>query len=133
VLSFSLRRATSAAAAALTLALGACGSKNSPPTEPSGPPVQSTTVTITASGASPKNVQVNIGERVLFINNDNRAHNMTSDPHPEHNDCPDLNVVGLLQPGQRRETQNLVQPRVCGFHDHDLPNVANLQGSITIR
>ena len=58
---------------------------------------------------------------------------MTSDPHPDHSNCPDLNQVGLLQPGQSRETANLVFPRVCGFHDHGLPDVTSLQGTITIR
>jgi plastocyanin len=129
----SVRRLTPAAAAALALVLGTCGSKPATPIEPSGPPVQSTTITITASGATPKNVQINVGDRVRFVNSDTRAHNMTSDPHPDHNDCPELNAVALLQPGQSRETLNLVQPRVCGFHDHDLPNVTTLQGSITIR
>jgi plastocyanin len=118
------------ATGALVAPLG-CGSK--PPTEPSGPPVATTTITITAAGANPKNVQINIGQRVLFINNDNRAHNMTSDPHPEHSDCIEINQVALLQPGQQRETSNLVQPKVCGFHDHDLPDNNGLKGTITIR
>lgn len=118
--------------AGIVAAAVACGGSK-PPTEPSGPPVQSTTITITASGATPKNVLVNQGDRVLFINNDVRAHNMTSDPHPDHTDCVEINQVGPLQPGQRRETLNLIQPRVCGFHDHDLPDIAGLKGTITIR
>ena len=102
-------------------------------TNPSPPPVQSTTITITGAGVSPKNVIVSLGDRVLFINNDGRSHNMTSDPHPDHNDCPDINQVGFLAAGQSRETGNLVIARVCGFHDHDDPGQQNLQGSITIR
>jgi plastocyanin len=108
--------------------LSACGK-----TKPSPPPVQSTTITITGSGASPKNVIVSVGDRVLFVNNDSRSHNMTSDPHPDHNDCPEINQVGFLSAGQSRETGNLVIARVCGFHDHDDPGQQNLQGSITIR
>ncbi len=91
------------------------------------------TITITAAGANPRNVVINVGERVRFINNDNRNHNMTSDPHPDHNDCPDVNQVGILTPGQSRETANLVFARVCGFHDHDLPDSTALKGTITIR
>jgi len=71
---------------------------------------------------------------VTFINNDNQSHNMTSDPHPEHTDCPEINSVGFLSGGQQRQTGNMVTNRaVCGFHDHDLPNVAGLQGSISIQ
>src|SRR5262245_66637958 len=100
---------------------------------PSPPPVESTTITITSAGASPKNVIIALGQRVLFINNDTRPHNMTSDPHPDHMDCPDINQVGFLNPGQSRETGNMVVARTCGFHDHDMPGVTGLQGSITTR
>jgi plastocyanin len=121
-----------ARAAALLSAglLAACGG-NSTPSGPSSSNVQ--TITITAAGASPRNVTVSQGERVRFLNNDNRAHDMTSDPHPEHTNCPELNQVGLLQPGQSRETANLVQPKTCGFHDHINPDAVTLQGSIVIR
>ena len=114
------------------MALAACGSGgNNNPGGPSNSNVQ--TITITAAGVNPRNVTVSQGERVRFLNNDNRSHNMTSDPHPEHSDCLEINQVGILQPGQARETNNLVQSRTCGFHDHDLPNVTTLTGSIVIR
>jgi hypothetical protein len=58
---------------------------------------------------------------------------MSSDPHPDHTDCPELNQVGFLNPGQSRETGNLTLPKTCGFHDHDLPNITGLQGRIVIR
>jgi len=115
-------------------ALTSC--KKSSPTTPSPgdtTQVQTNTITITSTGASPRNVLINAGTRVLFVNNDSRSHNMTSDPHPEHTDCPDINQVGFLAPGQSRETGNLVTVRTCGFHDHDLPSSATLQGQIVIR
>lgn len=119
------------------LMLGSCGGggSSSTPTSPSTPgtPTTTTTITITANGVSPKDIQVTAGARVTFVNNDTRAHNMTSNPHPEHTDCTQLNQVGLLTPGQSRETGNLTTVRTCGFHDHDLPAVANLTGSIVIR
>jgi plastocyanin len=90
-------------------------------------------VTITAAGVSPRNITVAVGSRVLFVNNDSRPHEMGSDPHPDHTDCPEINTVGMLAPGQRRETANLVTVRTCGYHDHLLPNNAALQGTITIQ
>ena len=116
---------------ALAVAAAASCSKSSP-VDP-GPPVQTNTITITATGASPRNVQIAVGSRVLFINNDARSHNMASDPHPEHTDCPEINQVGFLSPGQNRETGNLVIARTCGFHDHDNPNTTSLTGTITIQ
>jgi hypothetical protein len=69
---------------------------------------------------------------VLFINNDSRGRNMGSDPHPEHDQCPALNI-GLLNPSQQRETLNLVDTRTCGYHDHDDPGNQNVWGRIIIR
>ena len=111
--------------------LAACGGGS--PSTPS--PAGGTTITITAAGVSATQLNVSPGTRVLFVNNDTRSHNMTSDPHPEHNDCPEINSVGVLQPNQSRETGNLVTVRTCGFHDHDDPPPAGNRwtGRITIR
>lgn len=118
-------------AAAMTITLSSCG--GSTPTQPEPPPVVTTTITITASGANPRNIQVAPGSRVRFVNSDTRPHDMTSLPHPEHTDCPEINQVGVLTPGQARETGNLVTVRTCGYHDHDLPNNASLTGQIVVR
>lgn len=120
------------AALALT-GIGSCaGSSPSEPTPPP-PPTATNVITITSAGANPRNVVIDAGTRVRFINNDSRAHNMSSDPHPEHTDCNEINQVGLLTAGQTRETGNLNTARTCGFHDHDLPNNTNLLGTIVIR
>ena len=97
------------------------------------PPVAGTTVTITSAGVSPKNLQVSPGTQVTFINNDVRAHDMSSNPHPEHTDCPAINQVGVLVPGQSRQTGNLNIARSCGYHDHNDDRNTNLQGTITIQ
>ena len=89
---------------------------------------------ISSSGVlTPSEITVPAGSRVLFINNHSRPHQMASDPHPEHDQCPEINQVGLLSPGQRRETGNLVTVRTCGVHDHDDPDNASLHGRIVIR
>ena len=123
-------RALAVAVAAIGIA--SCGDSPSEPSDP-GPPVQTNTITITSAGASPRNVQIALGSRVLIINNDSRAHDMVSDPHPEHNDCLEINQVGVLAPNQQRETGNFVDARTCGFHDHGEPNNSSLQGIITAR
>jgi hypothetical protein len=58
---------------------------------------------------------------------------MSSDPHPEHTECPEINQAGFLAPGQQRQTGNLNNPRTCGFHDHNQPSNAALTGSIIIQ
>lgn len=98
-----------------------------------GTDTATTSIVITSSGVSPKTLTVARGSQVTFVNNDVINHEIFSDPHPEHTDCPDINQVGFLVPGQSRQTGNLNAPRTCGFHDHSLPFNISLQGSITIR
>jgi plastocyanin len=127
------------AAAAALIAAAACGggSSNSgggggTPTAPTPTPTTAT-ITITASGVSPRTVTISAGSRVTFVNNDTRAHDMASDPHPSHTACPEINDVGFLQPGQSRTTGNLNTARTCGFHDHNRDTDTSLQGSIVIQ
>ncbi len=116
------------------LAATACGGSSSSPASPVlTAAVQTTTITITAAGVSPNNIDVALGARVLFINNDSRSHNMTSDPHPDHTDCPAINSVGFLQPGQQVQTGNLNTARTCGYHDHDDPFNTKFRGTINIK
>jgi len=109
--------------------LSGCGGSSD--TMPSTTPAA--TITITTSGVSPKSVTVARGSQVEFINKDTTFHEMTSNPHPEHTDCPEINSVGFLSPGQSRQTGNLNTSRTCGFHDHDNPTNTAVQGSIVIQ
>ena len=119
------------AALGVLAVLPACGGGSTPTTPP--PPSNPYVFTITTAGVNPKELTVPPGTRVLFVNNDTRRRNMTSDPHPEHDICPEINNVGLLNQNQMRETGNLVVVRTCGFHDHDDPDNANVRGRIVIR
>lgn len=104
------------------------------PTNPSpGPNPSQPTITITSSGVSPKELTINAGQRVLFVNNDTRFHEMNSDPHPEHGSCPAIDQIGFLNPGQTKETGNFVSAMTCGYHDHNLFDVTALQGRIIVR
>ena len=118
---------------AATIALARCGGSGSNPSTPT-PSDNPNQMVISSTGVlTPSEITVTAGSRVLFINNHSRPHQITSDPHPEHTDCPEINQVGLLSQGQRRETGNLVSVRTCGIHDHDDPDNASLKGRIVIR
>ena len=101
------------ACAAAAAALSHCGSS-----APTGPSADNPTITITATGVSPSQVTIHVGGRVTFLNNDVRIHAMSSDPIQTHTDCPAINDVGLLNPGQSRSTAAFDTARTCGFHDH---------------
>jgi plastocyanin len=130
------------AACGIALMIGACGggssssvtgpSPTTPTTTPAGA-VNTLTITIANNAVSPKDIIVPRGSQVTFINNDNRTHDMESNPHPEHTECPELAQVGFLNVGQTRQSGNLNTARICGFHDHNAADVAGLQGSITIQ
>lgn len=123
----------SLALAGAVLVLAGCGGGNESPASPT-PGENPNQMVISASGElTPHEITIAAGSRVLVINNHSRPHFFASDPHPEHDACPDINQVGLLAPGQRRETGNLVTIRTCGVHDHDDPDNAALRGRIIIR
>jgi plastocyanin len=129
--------------ALLTVLLAAgCGGDNdgggittmpTTPTNPTTPPVATTTITITAAGVNPQRITVPPGSRVTFVNSDTVAHEMNSDPHPTHGDCPAIDDIGFIAPGQSKQTGNLTVIRTCGYHDHNRPTVATLQGQIIVQ
>lgn len=112
--------------------VAACSNSDSA-ASPSQEPSKDATITITATGATPRTLVVAPGTQVTFVNSDGAVHEMFSDPHPEHTDCPEFDSVGRLTPGQSRQTTNLVTVRVCSFHDHLNPFTSSLKGSVTIR
>lgn len=134
-----MRNRSSAAALLLGCAayslLSACGWGKSPstPTSPTPPGPSGHTVTITSAGLSQRSIEIPLGGRLTIVNSTGVAHDMGSDPHPSHEDCPELNQIGMLQPGESRTSGNLVEARVCGMHDHLRPLVAALQLRVTIR
>jgi plastocyanin len=94
-------------------------------------PTQDATITITAAGLSPREVQLKAWNQVTFVNNDTQPHNIVSDPVNEHTQCPAINNVGFLPPGATRQTLTMIGG-VCGFHDHlNLTNDA-LRGTIRV-
>jgi plastocyanin len=129
------------AALALGVAAACGGGGSDSPTSPTPPTggggtgsaSDSATITITSAGVvSPSTVTIRQGGRVTFVNGDTRPHDMASDPHPSHEDCPPMDQVGFLAAGQSRTSGNFNTVRTCGFHDHNLPGNTGLQGRITI-
>ena len=132
------------AACGLALMLAACGGSSSGGSNPAGPSpvtptttpagaVNTTTITIQNNVATPKDIIVPRGSQVTFINNDNRPHDMESNPHPEHTECPALAQVGVPQSRPEPAERQPHHRRICGYHDHNLAEVAGLQGSITVQ
>jgi hypothetical protein len=125
-----------AAAVGLAIAAACGGTSSSTPNSPTGgctPSTNPNTIVIQSGQICPKTLAVARGSQVTIINNDSRTHQMDSDPHPEHNQCPELNQIDTLNSGQSRSSGNLNTARTCGFHDHLAPDNAALKGTITIQ
>lgn len=117
-------------AAAASVAVVAACSGGTSPTGPANTTV--TTVTITAAGVSPKEVRVGAGAQVRFMNNDTVNRQINSNPFPAHDDCPPINEVGLLTPGQSRMTGALSLQGACGFHEHLTEGAPEFLGMILV-
>jgi plastocyanin len=125
-------------AVAALAAVAACGGdSNGTPTGPgagSGSPGPSgATITIANGAVSPSTVTISVGQSVTFVNNDGGVRNVTSDPHPVHTDCPQINAVGNISNGQTKLTSAFTAAGSCGFHDHDRPDEASRKGRINIQ
>src|SRR5438093_11058133 len=123
-------------AGALAVAIAGCGGSSTSPSGSGGGSgggtTGTTTITISNNTVSPKSINVTQGTQVTFVNNDSVNHEMDSNPHPEHTDCPEINAVGFIAPGQSKQTANLNTVKTCGYHDHERDQVTSLQGTITI-
>lgn len=124
--------------------LTAC-SGSTPDTPPASPPLPTSpspspqlhrwplqaTIVLTPEGVEPGSVTINVGGRVIFVNRDTRPHEIVSDPYLRHEDCPPLNQVGFLSPGQQGESAIFENVRDCGFHDH--LNPTSVTGRVEVR
>ena len=47
---------------------------------------------------------ITTGGQVTFVNRDLVVHDIQGGIDPDHRDCPEIDIVGFLQPGQSRAT-----------------------------
>ena len=127
--------ALAAAAIALAAALS-CGGSSSSPSPSTGvctPSANPNTLVLMANSICPQTLTVSRGSQLTIMNQDSNTHEMNSDPHPEHTDCPELNQIGFLSTGQSRSSGNLNTARRCAIHDHNNSTRDALKATITIQ
>jgi plastocyanin len=115
-------------AVAMVAACGSSSSPMSPAPTPSGP-----AVTISATGFSPLEITIPVGARVTFVNSDRLGHEISSGIDHNVRECPEVDVIGFLGPGQSRGTGTFDQPKTCRFHDHAKVGIAAYQGRIVVQ
>lgn len=101
------------------------------PTAPSdsAPCAEGAVISITGNGLTPAGVTIGAGQSVTFRNDDTVAHQIASGPAPSYTDCPPINAVGRLEPGQSMQTGALTTTRSCGFLDLLRSGDARWQGN----
>jgi plastocyanin len=126
---------TGALMALLFLAVGCDYNSPAAPT----PPATSTAgqsgamISLTSSGLTPATVAITPGQAVTFRNDDSIAHEIVSGPVPSYSDCPAINSLGRLEPGQSKQTAALTESRSCGFLDLLRTGDRRWQGTITVQ
>ena len=130
------KHSIAAALLAAFASLAACGGGGtSTPRSPAGTQVVAgsigATISLTATGASPVEVRIEPTQRVRFINTDTRPHQIQTNPHNLHTDCPSSNVI-LLNPGQQVDSGIFNDVKTCGYHDHLLAEDQKFWGTIRV-
>jgi hypothetical protein len=113
------------------LLLSACGSDTPTTTAGTGSScnlVSAQTVTIGASGVSPKIACVLVAGSVTFSNGDTVAHTIAADNAVA---CP-LVDVGALAPAATRTVVFPAAISSCGYHDAGSPTNTAFQGSVSV-
>jgi len=82
---------------------------------------------------SPLELTIAVGQRVTFVNNDVRSHDVVGGVDPNHPDCPEIVQAGFLTPGRSGDTGVFTSARTCEYHDHTELSVPAFQGRIIIR
>jgi len=114
-------------------AASACGGGGGgmTPTNPTPANTLGATIHITATGVTPNDVTIAVGQHVRFVNDDTRPHQIQTNPHLFHTDCPPNNIA-ILGPGQSAETGTFGEAKGCGYHNHLLPDTASYYGVIRV-
>jgi plastocyanin len=130
---------TGAAVLSIAALAAACGGGSSTPPPVTGNPITPTvvagsigaTITLSASGVSPADVRIEPTQRVRFVNSDSRPHQINTNPHNFHTDCPPNNTI-IINPGQTVDTAIFSDVKPCGYHDHLLPETQSYWGLIRV-
>jgi hypothetical protein len=133
----SLARGATALLAVLCAA--ACGSAiMSSPTslpllDPSQPRASDPAVTISSAGVDPQTLHLDSPVSVKFTNNDRVAHKFEPALELGDGDCPEMNQLGTLGPGQ---VGNVAFTRlggfICAYHDTAAPSNLAFKGLLVI-
>jgi hypothetical protein len=90
------------------------------------------TIEIRSTGLDNHYLLIAPSGRVTFRNRDAVPHQIASDTHPDHQQCPQLNGP-LLAAGESFSATMPQENRTsCGYHDEQRPNDPSFRGTIDV-
>jgi hypothetical protein len=126
------------AAAMLALLFStACGSSiTAPPTnsllDPSEPRSPNPALTVSAAGVDPQTLHLDSPVSVKFTNADHVAHKFEAALELGDGDCPEMNQLPTLEPGQNGSVAFTRSGVICAFHDAGAPTNFAFKGLIVL-
>lgn len=91
------------------------------------PAAEATSVSLTSTGFSPKDITIKKGAKVIWTNNSGAPATIDSTPHPIHTSYPELNLGNFMN----GETLEFVFPEAGKFNYHNHLN-SSQGGSVTV-
>jgi hypothetical protein len=116
----------------------ACGSSiTGPPTnsllDPSEPRSPNPAMTVSAAGVDPQVLHLDSPVTVKFTNDDRIAHKFETALELGDGDCPEMNQLGTLEPGQIGTVAfTRAGGFICAFHDTAAPTNFAFKGLLVI-
>ena len=115
----------------------ACGSSiTAPPTnsllDPSQPRSPNPAVTVSAAGVDPQTLHLDAPVGVKVTNEDHVAHKFEAALELGDGDCPEMNQLPTLEPGQNGTVTITRSGIICAFHDAGAPTNFAFKGLLVI-
>lgn len=92
------------------------------------------TVYIKNSVFVPRIITITVGDTVRWVNNDDKLHWPSADPHPTHSALPEFDPLSDLSPGESYAF-TFTQVGAVPYHDHTqaiIDDVATITGTIVV-
>ena len=100
--------------------------------DPSQPRSLKPAVDIAPAGVNPQVLHLDSPATVTFTNTDGIDHRLEAAPELAYGDCPEMNGLGTLQPGQSRSVTLTEHGFICAYHDAARPNDMPFQGIVVL-
>jgi plastocyanin len=111
---------------------GSCGSASPASPTPDGTHTVPRTIMIAEGDAFPTELTIAVGEQVTFMNHDQTSYTVTGGRGGSGRDCAEIDIVGVLAPGNIRSTERFAAAKTCDFHVSRAES-SLVTGSIVVR